>query len=47
MVAVGYMKGDNNASLLTSLLSNQRAETDDERCPWENVSPLGPTALPT
>ena len=36
------MKGDNNASLLLSLLSNRHAETDDERAPGKTYRPWDP-----
>src|SRR5438132_5280097 len=46
IVAVGQMKGDNNSSLLSSLLSRSCAESDDERTLEENVPALGTPALP-
>jgi hypothetical protein len=46
IVAVRQMKGDNEFSLLSSLLSRSHAETNDERALQENVSALGAPALP-
>jgi formylglycine-generating enzyme required for sulfatase activity len=46
IVAVGKMKGDNNVSLLLSLLSNRHWETDDECAPKETVPALASRALP-
>ena len=46
IVAVGQMKGDNDSSLLSSLLSRRHTETNDERALQENVSALGAPALP-
>jgi hypothetical protein len=46
IVAVSRVKGDNDSSLLLSLLSRRHAETTDERALQENVSALGTPALP-
>ena len=46
IVAVSRVKGDNDSSLLLSLLSRRHAETTDERALQENVSALGAPALP-
>jgi hypothetical protein len=43
---VSRVKGDNDSSLLLSLLSRRHAETTDERALQENVSALGTPALP-
>jgi len=45
IVAGGAMKGDNDASLLSRLLSHSYAEIDNERALEENVSALGTPAL--
>jgi hypothetical protein len=46
IVAVGQMKGDNDSSQLSSLLSRRHAEIDNGRSPEENVSAMGAPALP-
>src|SRR5262249_36046837 len=46
IVAVSRVKGDNDSSLLWSLLSRRHAEITDERALQENVSALGAPALP-
>jgi hypothetical protein len=47
IVAVRQMKGDNDSSLLSSLLSRSHAETNDERVLQDNISALGAPALST
>src|SRR5262249_14691149 len=47
IVAVSRVEGDNDSSLLWSLLSRRHAEATDERALQENVSTLGAATLST